>query len=240
MLFCAISASSGRSPTLPPRNMFTPGTALPSFLAGAPIRPMSPTCACPHEFGQPVQWMRTRLGMSSFASKALAISTAWFFVSTSPKEQNWAPVQVTSPRLRLPASTGNFWKKGIVCISSRSSFFTLGKMKFCSTVMRTSPAQYLSATSAAIRTSSGNRRPAGTTTPTQLRPSCFCAWMPIRSRFSQTSSGSGTASKVSTAGSSLASSATTPARKASTPICSMRIIMRVFWRSFTRWPLSRK
>ena len=45
----------------------TPGTAfiLPSafiFLAGPPIRPMSPACTWPHELGQPVQWMRTARG----------------------------------------------------------------------------------------------------------------------------------------------------------------------------------
>jgi hypothetical protein len=35
----------GFSPMLPPRKILTPSTALPSSLAGAPISPMSPTCA---------------------------------------------------------------------------------------------------------------------------------------------------------------------------------------------------
>jgi hypothetical protein len=41
-------ARVGFSPMVPPLNSRTPSTALPSSLAGPPIKPMSPTCACTH------------------------------------------------------------------------------------------------------------------------------------------------------------------------------------------------
>jgi len=41
-------ARVGFSPMVPPLNNRTPSTALPSSLAGPPIKPMSPTCACTH------------------------------------------------------------------------------------------------------------------------------------------------------------------------------------------------
>ena len=44
--------TSGFSPIFPPRKIFTPSTALPSSLAGAPISPMSPTCACSRQTGR--------------------------------------------------------------------------------------------------------------------------------------------------------------------------------------------
>jgi len=36
-------------------NVYTPSTALPFFRALVPINPMSATCGCPQELGQPVQ-----------------------------------------------------------------------------------------------------------------------------------------------------------------------------------------
>ena len=41
-------ARVGFSPMVPPLNSRTPSTAFPSSLAGPPINPMSPTCACTH------------------------------------------------------------------------------------------------------------------------------------------------------------------------------------------------
>mmetsp|Transcript_38908 Transcript_38908/g.97740 ORF Transcript_38908/g.97740 Transcript_38908/m.97740 type:complete len:206 (+) Transcript_38908:271-888(+) len=97
------SASLAPSPMVPPTKIFTPSTPFPSSLAAAPISPMSPTCACPHELGHPVQFKRTILGMSSCFSSSAATWMARFFVSTIPKPQNWEPVQDTSPREMLPA-----------------------------------------------------------------------------------------------------------------------------------------
>ncbi len=42
-------ARVGFSPMVPPLNSRTPSTAFPSSLAGPPIKPMSPTCACTHK-----------------------------------------------------------------------------------------------------------------------------------------------------------------------------------------------
>ena len=73
---------------------------------------MDRTRTWPQELGQPVQCMRTFLGRSSCCSSFSTIAMARFLVSIIATPQNWAPVQLTSPRVRLPASMRYFWKIG--------------------------------------------------------------------------------------------------------------------------------
>mmetsp|Transcript_11414 Transcript_11414/g.47814 ORF Transcript_11414/g.47814 Transcript_11414/m.47814 type:complete len:203 (+) Transcript_11414:343-951(+) len=182
----ASSCSLPASPMVPPRNTLTPGTAfiLPSafiFLAGPPMRPMSPACAWPHELGQPVQWMRTSRSSSTRSSSLAATSTALFLVSISAKPQNCAPVQLTRLAWMRPGATDILeppLSSGSASSASTSSSRTLGRMKFCSTVRRISPPLYLSARSATPRASATDRRPTGTCTPTRESPSWGCACAP--------------------------------------------------------------
>mmetsp|Transcript_39819 Transcript_39819/g.100995 ORF Transcript_39819/g.100995 Transcript_39819/m.100995 type:complete len:350 (+) Transcript_39819:258-1307(+) len=228
------SASLAPSPMVPPTKIFTPSTPFPSSLAAAPISPMSPTCACPHELGHPVQFKRTILGMSSCFSSSAATWMARFFVSTIPKPQNWEPVQDTSPREMLPGLLGNFAHMGSARKASTSASLTSVKMMFWSTVRRILPPLYFSARSATSRQSWALMRPAGTHRPTQFRPSCRCLCTPSRSRRSQWSPySSGTASAMVTPIFFSISSLSL-----GTPQSSRKYIMRVFWRT-SREPLSR-
>mmetsp|Transcript_1556 Transcript_1556/g.4231 ORF Transcript_1556/g.4231 Transcript_1556/m.4231 type:complete len:315 (-) Transcript_1556:1082-2026(-) len=139
MPFSKSFASSGFWPIFPPSMILTPSTALPSFLAGAPIRPMSPTWACPHELGHPVQCMRTCLGMSSWASSFSHTAIARCFVSIKASPQNCEPVQLTRPPVSWPGVVLNLWKKGEACIASALSVGTEVNTTFCSHVRRSSP-----------------------------------------------------------------------------------------------------
>mmetsp|Transcript_14396 Transcript_14396/g.42331 ORF Transcript_14396/g.42331 Transcript_14396/m.42331 type:complete len:253 (-) Transcript_14396:951-1709(-) len=213
-----------------------------SFLAGEPMRPMSPTCAWPQLLGQPVQCMRTRRGSSSCASRASATRTALCFVSTMPWPQNSEPVQATRPRMRLLACSTR--SLAPTSAGSSSSAFTspsatFGRMKFCSTVMRTSPSEYLSARSATWRASSAEKRPTGTVMPTHDLPSCFCLCTPMMSRLWYSSSRGGAALTMCPETPRLCMAASTCSRIQSSPCASRSHIIRVFWRSW-RSPLSRK
>ena len=61
---------------------------------------------CPQELGQPVQCMRTGRGNSSCSSSFVTTAIARFLVSMMARGQNWAPVQDTRPRSKLPAVGG--------------------------------------------------------------------------------------------------------------------------------------
>mmetsp|Transcript_11929 Transcript_11929/g.24222 ORF Transcript_11929/g.24222 Transcript_11929/m.24222 type:complete len:295 (+) Transcript_11929:195-1079(+) len=231
------SERKASSPMRPPTKMETPGTPfiLPllgsSFLAGAPISPMSATCTWPHELGQPVQWMRNGLGTSTSPSSFMAMRPAFSLVSIIARPQNCEPVQETvwptmfpgSIRMRLwPFTAGSARRAG----SAASS--TLGSMAFCSTVSRISPAEYLSASSAICRASATESRPVGTCSPTRIRPSgCLCT--PSNSRRVYGVVGAGCA--LSTLTPASAGSARSFWRKAAIPYFSITHISRAFCRS---------
>mmetsp|Transcript_3449 Transcript_3449/g.11480 ORF Transcript_3449/g.11480 Transcript_3449/m.11480 type:complete len:325 (-) Transcript_3449:906-1880(-) len=244
--FSNLLPSSGCSPTLPPRKMCTPSTAM--FLpvsgstrfAGEPMRPMSPTWAWPHELGHPVQCIRTSLGRSSCASRASATRTARCLVSIMATGQNWLPVHETRPRMmELACSTRRrpWVRAGSARRASTRSAGTLGRITFCSTVSRSSPPVYSSARSASARISAADRRPTGTVTPTHLSPGCFWSCTPMRSLRSQVPSAGGAASsKGFTPRRSMA--CPTVSVNHSIPFSSMSHMSRVFWRS-PREPWSR-
>mmetsp|Transcript_15887 Transcript_15887/g.42760 ORF Transcript_15887/g.42760 Transcript_15887/m.42760 type:complete len:284 (+) Transcript_15887:617-1468(+) len=204
------------------------------------MRPMSPTCAWPQLLGQPVQCMRTRRGMSSCSSRALVTRSARSLVSTRPWPQNCEPVHATRPRRRdISCSTFNrpSVRAGSLRSSSTRSLSTLGRMMFCSTVMRSSPAEYLSARSARARISATKRRPVGIVMPTQDLPSCTWGWTPMMSRRAYESSNSG-AAFASLLTPRFSRPALTMSRIQSRPLSSRSHIILVFWRSF-RSPWSR-
>mmetsp|Transcript_14512 Transcript_14512/g.41346 ORF Transcript_14512/g.41346 Transcript_14512/m.41346 type:complete len:244 (+) Transcript_14512:83-814(+) len=189
---CGSKAKWPPSPIVPPRKIFAPATAfiLPSsFLrfAGAPMRPMSAAWTWPQEFGQPVQWTRTGFGASTSASTFAMTRSATVFVSIIAKGQNCAPVHETMGPLTFPGSTANrpIVKAGSCSKASMLSAGTFGNIKFCSTVSRTSPSLYRSARSATCLASSTLNLPAGTCTPTLLKPSSACACTPSNSRLSK-------------------------------------------------------
>merc|ERR1719460_1117408 len=137
----------------------------------------------PQEFGQPVQWTLTGFGASTSASTFAMTLSATVLVSMIAKGQNCAPVQETMGPLTFPGSTAN---RPIVSAGSSSnasilSAGTFGNIKFCSTVSRTSPSLYLSARSATCLASSTDSLPAGTCTPTRLKPSSACGCTPSNS-----------------------------------------------------------
>mmetsp|Transcript_4074 Transcript_4074/g.10366 ORF Transcript_4074/g.10366 Transcript_4074/m.10366 type:complete len:261 (-) Transcript_4074:1123-1905(-) len=232
--------SSGCSPTSPPRKICTPSTpiVLPvsslTFLAGAPISPMSPTCACPHELGQPVQCTRTSFGIISIASRRSAMRTARCLVSTRPWPQNSEPVQETMPRMiDMSCSTRSLaplFSAGSASSSSRRALSTLGRITFCSTVSRISLPEYFSARSAIWRISAQLMRPTGTVTPTHDLPACFCACTPRMSRRWYVPVGLGAATS-SGATPRLARPALTISRNQGRPLSSSSHISRVFCRS---------
>ncbi len=124
-------------PTVPPMKMFTPGTMPFSpvgFLTCAPMRPMSATCTGAHEFGHPVQIMRTSFDSSNTLSKCSAISSAWRLVSICAKPQNWFPVHATMFETSLPGNGVYSWKRRSFKMASTLSFGTFGMMKFCSRI----------------------------------------------------------------------------------------------------------
>mmetsp|Transcript_22911 Transcript_22911/g.52888 ORF Transcript_22911/g.52888 Transcript_22911/m.52888 type:complete len:234 (+) Transcript_22911:451-1152(+) len=194
------SCSLPCSPMVPPTNTLTPGTAfiLPSafiFFAGPPISPMSPACTCPHELGQPVQWMRMPRCTATRWSSSFAMASALFFVSTMARPQNWEPVQLTTLPAILPGFTESRdapLRHGSAQRAARSSSLTFGRITFSSTVSRTSaPGTYLSARSAICRASSTDRRPTGTCTPTRCSDGCGCAKTPLSSRRAKSPVGRG-------------------------------------------------
>mmetsp|Transcript_26824 Transcript_26824/g.53969 ORF Transcript_26824/g.53969 Transcript_26824/m.53969 type:complete len:290 (+) Transcript_26824:467-1336(+) len=195
-------ASVPPSPMVPPTNTRTPGTAFifpeasSSLRAGPPMSPMSAACTCPHELGQPVQWIRRARGTVTRASSSFIMASALFFVSISAKPQNCAPVQLTTLPTMCPGSTERRespLRAGSARRAGRSSSLTLGRIAFCSTVKRHSPAEYRSARSASCRASSTESRPTGTCTPTRLSPCCGCACTPRRARRSKGVAGIGCA-----------------------------------------------
>mmetsp|Transcript_19962 Transcript_19962/g.63601 ORF Transcript_19962/g.63601 Transcript_19962/m.63601 type:complete len:290 (-) Transcript_19962:898-1767(-) len=235
------------SPMVPPRKMLQPGTALflpdsgSNFLAGPPMMPMSAACTCPHEFGQPVQWMRSGRGVTSRSSRSFATASAFAFVSTIAKPQNCEPVHETVWPTMLPGSTLSRppFRAGSASSFGTSASATFGKMMFCSTVARISPAEYLSARSAIARHSATDSRPAGTCTPTRDRPGWGCACTPSSSRRVKSPVGLGCARWTTVPRPYASASAATWSRKASTPLSSISHISRAFWRS-PRAPSSRK
>mmetsp|Transcript_40382 Transcript_40382/g.96744 ORF Transcript_40382/g.96744 Transcript_40382/m.96744 type:complete len:375 (-) Transcript_40382:1094-2218(-) len=193
-LTAASIASSPSSPMVPPMKIWQPGTAfiLPSaslhFLAGPPISPISAACAWPHELGQPVQWMRSALGTVTRFWRSRETISAGPLVSIIARPQNCAPVQLTTLPTMLPGSTER--REAPLRLGSASNAWsalssTLGRMTFCSTVSRTSPAEYLSARSAICRASVTEMRPTGTCTPTRDLPACGCECTPRRERRSK-------------------------------------------------------
>mmetsp|Transcript_9404 Transcript_9404/g.28162 ORF Transcript_9404/g.28162 Transcript_9404/m.28162 type:complete len:202 (-) Transcript_9404:1404-2009(-) len=135
------------SPIVPPRKILAPATAfiLPSIsrLAGAPMRPMSAACTWPQELGQPVQCTRMGRSASTRASTLAMTRSATDLVSTIASGQNWAPVHETMGPTTLPGSTDRrpSVSAGSARSASTSAAATFGRMRFCSTVMRTSPAE---------------------------------------------------------------------------------------------------
>mmetsp|Transcript_17733 Transcript_17733/g.53385 ORF Transcript_17733/g.53385 Transcript_17733/m.53385 type:complete len:292 (-) Transcript_17733:1159-2034(-) len=233
--FSNSEARAAFSPMEPPRKMRTPSTALPSFLAGHPISPMSATWAWPQELGQPVQCMRMPGGMFSCASSFSTTSIALFLVSMRAMPQNWEPVQDTRPRDRGGASIWWVLKMASCLMASRRSSGMLGNTMFCSTVSRSVPSPYFSATSAQEWKSSAVIRPAGTQAPTQNMPLCFWGWMPSRSRL-----GKGVSYVTCTplaSGSPMRSAMAS--RNLSTPQASTSQMRRAFWRSVrSPWSLN--
>lgn len=181
-LGCVTSARWELTPTRPPTNTSTPGTIAGSwpgkFFTWQPIMPMSATCTWPQEFGQPVHIMRMSRGRSSTLSSSSATRHAVCFVSIWEKPQNWLPVHATRPAMSLPGNAVYFWSSGSASSAAVLSLGTLGMMKFCSTVSRSSEEPYLSARSAICTMSSASSRPPGTLTPTHDRPGCFCGCTP--------------------------------------------------------------
>mmetsp|Transcript_14223 Transcript_14223/g.36827 ORF Transcript_14223/g.36827 Transcript_14223/m.36827 type:complete len:323 (-) Transcript_14223:878-1846(-) len=239
--------SSAASPTSPPRNTFTPSTAmyLPvsslNFFAGEPISPMSPTCAWPHELGQPVQCRRTRRGNSSSVSRRLATRTARAFVSTRPWPHPLEPVQDTTPRMsEMPRSTRipPRLSSGASSRAATRPLSTLGRTTFCSTVSRISPSENSSARSASSRKSVGVHRPAGTVMPTHDFPSCRCGCTPMMSRRANVPSCGG-AARRSGSTPRASSRSFTRWRNQSKPFASSSQSSRVFCRSAPRSPWSR-
>mmetsp|Transcript_9949 Transcript_9949/g.27208 ORF Transcript_9949/g.27208 Transcript_9949/m.27208 type:complete len:215 (-) Transcript_9949:406-1050(-) len=187
-------AKCASSPMRPPTKILHPGTAIffpsISFLAGPPMIPMSATWTCPQLFGHPVQWMRIGRSTVTRSSSFLERASAFPLVSINASPQNWAPVQDTTLPSMKPGDADMrdpLPSTGSASISLTLPSSTLGKIRFCSTVMRISPAEYLSARSARSRHSVWLRRPAGTWTPTRTLPSCFCGCTPNNSRRSNTS-----------------------------------------------------
>ena len=64
---------------------------------------------------------------------------ALFLVSASPKPQNWDPVQVTMPRVSVPASSLKRWNSGSARMAPSLASGTLTKRRFSSHVRRTVP-----------------------------------------------------------------------------------------------------
>mmetsp|Transcript_2180 Transcript_2180/g.7799 ORF Transcript_2180/g.7799 Transcript_2180/m.7799 type:complete len:221 (+) Transcript_2180:1363-2025(+) len=162
--------------------MFTPGTipfAPDGSLTCAPIRPTSATCTGAHEFGHPVQIIRTSFGKSSTDSKCSANLYAFCLVSICANPQNWFPVQATMFPTILPGFVEYRRNKSSFNSSSTFSFGTFGIKKFCSTVKRISPLPYFSANSAMRIMSSPCKRPPTTFAPTHCKPSCFWSWTPM-------------------------------------------------------------
>mmetsp|Transcript_8928 Transcript_8928/g.19450 ORF Transcript_8928/g.19450 Transcript_8928/m.19450 type:complete len:274 (-) Transcript_8928:959-1780(-) len=241
-------ARCASSPILPPTKMLQPGTAffLPvsgsNFLAGAPMMPMSAAWACPHEFGHPVKWIRSGRGTSKSSSSLRVSMSAFALVSMSARPQNCEPVHETVLPRMLPGVTDKCLPSASAGSAYRASSFdscTLGRITFCSTVSRTSPAEYLSARSASSLQLSGCRRPVGTCTPTRYMPSCFCWCTPSSSRRVKGVESAGCATSVVTPRSYESISATNCSRNSGKPLASISHISRAFCRS-PRKPSSRK
>mmetsp|Transcript_9388 Transcript_9388/g.34972 ORF Transcript_9388/g.34972 Transcript_9388/m.34972 type:complete len:303 (+) Transcript_9388:1081-1989(+) len=235
--YSGLSFKCPPGPTVPPTKMFTPSTipfAPEGSFTCAPITPMSATCTGAHEFGHPVQIIRrSPLGKSSTLSRCSAVAYACFLVSICANPQNCFPGHATIPASTAPGVTVRRCSSGSARRAESFASGTSGKMKFCSTVRRSSPEPYISAKSAMSFMSSACSRPPGTHTPTQFKPSCFCLCTPRYER--RAIEVSILSVSASSASSPLGMRHATSALNLSSPISSMSHIILVFC-LLPRWP----
>ena len=91
---------------------------------------MSATVWLPQPAGQPDQWMRTGLRLSTRASRERATARARAFVSMTARLQNSMPVQLTSPRMISDGSMRSTLSSGSTVRFPSVASGTLGTMTF--------------------------------------------------------------------------------------------------------------